>query len=194
MNSSTSVSHGTKVVVLVSGTGTLLQAIMAAADEAYSIVGVVSDKDCPAIERARALGIPSFIVPMQEDRAVWDKNMKDTVAQLEPELVVSAGFMRILGAEFVHSFTIINTHPALLPSFPGAHAVRDALAYGVKITGTTVHRVDEGVDTGPIIAQRAVQIEPGDTEESLHERIKIQERELIVEVIKNFEKGEYEHS
>ncbi|MDO4910573.1 MAG: phosphoribosylglycinamide formyltransferase [Corynebacterium sp.] len=187
VSNSSSQTQANRVVILVSGTGTLLQALIDAA-VGYEIIAVVSDKACPALDRTEAAGIPSIVVPFAkgEDRAAWDAQMLTTVRDLNPDLVVSAGFMRILGAEFVHAFTVINTHPALLPSFPGAHAVRDALAYGVKITGTTVHRVDEGVDTGPIIAQRAVPVEPGDTEESLHERIKIEERQLIVEVIKNF--------
>lgn len=184
VSNSISPTHN-RVVILVSGTGTLLQALIDAA-QGYEILAVVSDKYCKAIQRATVANIPTVVVPLEGDRDAWNAQMVETVAGFDPDLVVSAGFMRILGPEFVHRFTVINTHPALLPSFPGAHAVRDALNYGVKITGTTVHRVDEGVDTGPIIAQRAVPVEPGDTEETLHERIKIEERQLIVEVIKSF--------
>lgn len=176
----------TTIVVLASGTGTLLQALIDA-QGSYRIRGVVSDVECQALAKAEAAGIPAHVVPLGADRAAWNGELADTVASFDPDLVVSAGFMKILGAGFLSRFPsrIINTHPALLPSFPGAHAVRDALAYGVKVTGSTVHLVDAGVDTGPIIAQVPVAVEPGDDETRLHERIKQVERKLIVEVLNN---------
>ncbi|QPK80284.1 phosphoribosylglycinamide formyltransferase [Corynebacterium lizhenjunii] len=172
-------------MVLVSGTGSLLQSIIDNQDESYRVSKVVADVDCQGIERARAAGIPAEIVAFDAtDRKGWNHRMAAAVG--EPDAVVSAGFMRILGPAFLQRFEgrTINTHPALLPAFPGAHGVRDALAYGVKVTGSTVHFVDAGVDTGAIIAQRAVEVEPGDTEASLHERIKKVERELIVAVLR----------
>lgn len=184
-----------KVVVLASGSGTLLQAIIDHQGK-YQVVGVVADVDCPALERAKKANIPAHKVELLSggDRGLWNHKLVGVVEKLGAELVVSAGFMKILGVEFLDSFAgrIINTHPALLPSFPGAHAVRDALTYGVKVTGSTVHFVDEGVDTGPIIAQEAVEIAPGETESDLHERIKQVERRLIVRVLNsaNFNSGE----
>lgn len=178
---------------MASGTGTLLQALIdqqepgADSAGAYVIVGVVTDVECQACERAERAGIPVETVPLGADREAWNTQLADAVAGFGPDLVVSAGFMRILGAGFLDRFggRIINTHPALLPAFPGAHAVRDALAYGVKVTGSTVHFVDAGVDTGPIIAQRPVPVEPGDDEATLHERIKKVERENIVSVLRS---------
>lgn len=132
------------------------------------------------------MGIPTDIVALDGDRHAWNIRLAEAVALGEPDLVVSAGFMKILGKGFLHRYQgrIINTHPALLPSFPGAHGVRDALRYGVKVTGSTVHLVDEGVDTGPIIAQEAVAVLPDDTEDVLHERIKKVERRLIVSILR----------
>lgn len=132
---------------------------------------------------AHEFSLSTAIVEIKEDRAVWDQKLISAVSQYNPDLVVSVGFMRILAAEFLAQFPTINTHPALLPNFPGAHAVRDALAAGATQTGCTVHWVDEGVDTGPVIAQKALSILESDTETSLHERIKILERSLIVEVL-----------
>ncbi|MBB6471915.1 phosphoribosylglycinamide formyltransferase-1 [Sphaerisporangium rubeum] len=117
------------------------------------------------------------------NRAAWDVALRDAIAAHKPDLVVSAGFMKILGPEVLAAFPVVNTHPALLPSFPGAHAVPEALAYGVRVTGCTVHLVDAGVDTGPVIAQEAVSVEDGDDESSLHERIKSVERRLLVDVV-----------
>ncbi|KQB86027.1 phosphoribosylglycinamide formyltransferase [Corynebacterium lowii] len=170
------------VVVLVSGSGTLLQAILDHQGE-YRVSKVIADNPCLALERAEKAGVSTEVVPMQPDRHAWNVTLAQAVGS--PDLVVSAGFMKILGPAFLDKFggRTINTHPALLPSFPGAHAVRDALAYGVKVTGSTVHYVDEGVDTGPIIAQEAVAVEPGDDEATLHERIKKVERQLIVRVL-----------
>ncbi|MEZ2122465.1 phosphoribosylglycinamide formyltransferase [Corynebacterium sp. CCM 9203] len=177
----------TRVVVLASGTGTLLQAILDAAGTRYCVVGVVTDRPCGAVERANATGTPVRVVPFDRGRprTDWDEELRQAVAGMCPDLVVSAGFMKILGHCFLADFPeqVINTHPALLPSFPGAHAVPDALAHGVKLTGCTVHLVDEGVDTGPILAQEAVHVLPGDNVESLHERIKSVERRLIVELL-----------
>ncbi|QNQ91384.1 phosphoribosylglycinamide formyltransferase [Corynebacterium poyangense] len=174
------------VVVLVSGSGTLLQAILDHQDESYRVKKVVADTPCQALDRASQAGITTEVVALGKDRAEWNIRLAEAVAQAQPDIVVSAGFMRILGSEFLERYSgrIINTHPALLPSFPGAHGVRDALAYGVKVTGSTVHFVDEGVDTGPIIAQEAVSIQPDDTEDSLHERIKKVERRLIVSLLR----------
>lgn len=175
------------VVVLVSGAGSLLQAILDARDETYTVTLVIADKPCPALERARAAGVDTKVVEMTADREAWNTTLADAAGEGSPDLLVSAGFMKILGAAFLARFDgrIINTHPALLPAFPGAHGVRDALDYGVKVTGSTVHFVDAGVDTGPVIAQEAVAVAPDDTEESLHERIKQVERKLIVSVLRS---------
>ncbi|WP_425453823.1 phosphoribosylglycinamide formyltransferase [Corynebacterium pseudopelargi] len=174
------------IVVLASGSGTLLQAIIDA-QGSYRVQAVVADVPCQALERAKAAGIATHLVALEPggDRAQWNQDLAATVAQYEPQLVVSAGFMKILGSAFLAQFggKTINTHPALLPAFPGAHAVRDALRYGVKITGTTVHFVDAGVDTGPIVAQEAVRVIPGATEAEVHEVIKQAERTLIVSVL-----------
>lgn len=176
-----------RVVVLVSGSGTLLQALLDAAvgDFPARVVAVAADR--PGIEglaRAERAGIPAFAVRVQDhaDRAEWDAALAKAVAEHQPDLVVSAGFMKILGPGFRAALDrpMINTHPALLPSFPGMRGPADALAYGVKITGATVHFVDDGVDTGPVLAQGAVAVEPGDTVEALHDRIKIEERRLLV--------------
>jgi phosphoribosylglycinamide formyltransferase-1 len=176
------------VVVLVSGSGTLLQALIDAAtrsDYGVRIAAVGADRPCQGIERAERAGIPTFVCRPADfpDRAAWDVALAERVGAAAPRFVVTAGFMRILGPATLGSRPVINTHPALLPSFPGAHGVRDALAYGVKVTGTTCHVVDAGVDTGPIIEQRVVAVDDDDTEETLHERIKVQERDLLVEVV-----------
>ena len=173
-----------RVVILASGTGSITQAILDATDLDIQIVAVVSDKaDAKVLDRARQAKINTSVIELKDDRAAWDKQLFDQVNQYQPDLVISAGFMKILSAEFVHYFPTINSHPALLPEFPGAHAVRDALAAGVKVTGTTVHWVDAGVDTGPIITQMEVPVLPGDDEATLHERIKKVERGLIVATI-----------
>lgn len=173
-----------RVVVLVSGAGTLLQALIDA-DLPAEIVAVGSDR--PGVEglaRAERAGIPSFVLRVTEhaDRAAWDTALGETVASYRPDLVVSAGFLKILGPGFLAGVgcPVLNTHPALLPAFPGVRGVADALAYGVKVTGATVHLVDDGVDTGPVLAQAPVLVEPGDTVDTLHERIKIEERRLLV--------------
>lgn len=177
-----------RVVVLVSGSGTLLQAVLDAADLPVRVVAVGADRaGIAGLERAERAGVPSFVVRLKDhpDRAAWDRALTKAVAAHEPDLVVSAGFMKILGPEFLETFggRVLNTHPALLPAFPGAHAVADALAYGVRVTGCTVHLVDAGVDTGPIVAQEAVSVVPGEDADALHERIKVVERRLLVDVI-----------
>lgn len=179
-----------RVVLLASGAGTLAQTVLDSTggpDCPYRVVGLVSDRECEAVARADRAGLPTAVVRPADhpDRPAWDHALADTVRGFDPDWVVSAGFMRILGEAFLGGFggRVVNTHPALLPSFPGAHAVRDALAYGVTVSGCTVHLVDAGVDTGPVIAQRAVDVRPDDTEETLHERIKVVERELLVDVL-----------
>ena len=175
-----------RVVVLASGTGSLLQALLdVPADHPAEVVAVGSDRPgAEALARAERAGRPGFTVALRDhaDRAAWDRALLAATLEHEPDLVVCAGFMRILAPEFLDGIgrPVLNSHPALLPAFPGAHAVRDALAHGVKVTGTTVHLVDAGVDTGPILAQEAVPVLPGDTEAELHERIKIAERRLLV--------------
>ncbi|HEX7303120.1 phosphoribosylglycinamide formyltransferase [Lentzea sp.] len=176
-----------RVVVLVSGSGTLMQALLDA-DLPIEVVAVGADREnIEGLKRAERAGVPHFAVKLRDhaDRAAWDAALTEAVASYEPDLVVSAGFMKIIGERFLARFggRMINTHPALLPAFPGAHGVRDALDYGVRVTGSTVHLVDAGVDTGPILAQEAVAVEPGDTEETLHERIKVVERRLLVETV-----------
>jgi phosphoribosylglycinamide formyltransferase-1 len=179
-----------RVVVLLSGTGSLCAALLAAADDPgypATVVAVGADRNAAGLEHARARGIPTFVcaVPDHADRAAWDRALAAEIGRFEPDLVVSAGFMKIVGPAVLDAFggRLINTHPALLPAFPGAHAVRDALAAGVTVTGSTVHHVDAGVDTGPVIAQREVPVEAGDDEASLHERIKAVERELLVHTV-----------
>lgn len=181
-------SARTRLVVLVSGSGTNLQALLdASADPGFpaEVVAVGADSAVAGgLDRAAAAGLPGFVVALADhpDRASWDVALADAVAAHRPDWVVCAGFMRILGPGFLDRFPerVINTHPALLPSFPGAHAVRETLAYGVKVSGCTVHLVDSGVDTGPVLAQGAVPVEPTDDETSLHERIKTVERSLLV--------------
>jgi formyltetrahydrofolate-dependent phosphoribosylglycinamide formyltransferase len=177
-----------RVVVLVSGSGTLLQAVLDAADLPVRVVAVGADRSGIAgLERAERAGVPSFVTRLKDhpDRAEWDRALTKAVAAYEPDLVVSAGFMKILGPAFLERFAgrVVNTHPALLPAFPGAHAVADALAHGVRVTGCTVHLVDAGVDTGPIVAQQAVTVAPDEDVDTLHERIKVVERRLLVGVI-----------
>ncbi len=151
------------------------------------VVAVGADRACPALDVAVSAALPSFQVRLADhpDRAAWDVALTEAVAAHEPDLIVSAGFMKLLGPEFLGRFhgRVVNTHPALLPAFPGARAVPDALDYGVRVTGCTVHLVDAGVDTGPILAQEAVAVRDDDTAETLHERIKVVERRLLVDVL-----------
>jgi phosphoribosylglycinamide formyltransferase-1 len=182
-------SVSTRLVVLVSGAGTNLQSLLdACADPSYgaTVVAVGADRDgIEGLTRAEAAGVPTFVVAVGDfaTRDDWDAALTETVAAHQPDLVVSAGFMKVVGKRFLERFTMLNTHPALLPAFPGAHAVRDALDYGVRVTGCTVHLVDSGVDTGPIIDQRAVDIRGDDDESTLHERIKTVERHLLVDIV-----------
>ena len=178
-----------RLIVLASGTGSLLESILAAAvgDYPARVVAVGTDRDCRALEIAEAASLPSFTTRVGDhaDRDAWDAAITDAAAAHQPDLVVSAGFMKILGPQFLSRFPgrVVNTHPALLPAFPGAHAVPDTLAYGVRVTGCTVHLVDAGMDTGPILAQEAVDVLDDDDESTLHERIKVVERRLLVEVL-----------
>lgn len=154
-----------------------------------AVVGVISDNPAAAgLDRARGAGLPAVTVALADypTRAAWDDALRDALESFEPDWVISAGFMKLLGAQVLSAFPlrIVNTHPALLPSFPGTHAVRDALAYGVRVTGSTIHLVDDGIDSGPIIAQEAVAVDPADDEASLHERVKVVERELLVDVVR----------
>jgi phosphoribosylglycinamide formyltransferase-1 len=178
-----------RLVVLASGTGSLLNSLLDAAvgDYPARVVAVGVDRDCRATEIAANAEIPAFTVRVADhpSRTAWDTAFTAATATYNPDLVVSAGFMRILGPQFLSRFggRTINTHPALLPAFPGAHGVRDALAYGAKVTGCTVNLVDAGMDTGPILAQHPVEVFDGDNEETLHERIKVVERQLLVDVV-----------
>ncbi len=172
-----------RLVLLASGSGTLAQALI---DAEFDIAAIVTDvPDAPVIERAKSAGIKTKVIPFVEPRSKWNQELFDCVIDLKPDLVVSVGFMRILNSDFVKRFKVINSHPALLPNFPGAHAVKDALAAGVTETGCTIHWVDEGVDTGPVIAQMKIPVKTDDDVNSLHERIKIAERELIVKTVRN---------
>ena len=189
-----------RIVILASGSGTLLQSIIdatRAGELPVDIAAVGSDvPDAYALQRAREAEIDTFVLSVSDfsDRSAWNDALLVRLRADDPDWIVSAGFMRILGPQVVDAFPgrIINTHPALLPAFPGAHGVRDALAYGVKVTGCTVHIVDRGVDTGPILAQQAVEVLPGDDEDSLHERIKTVERMLLVRTLASLTGGNSE--
>lgn len=180
-----------RIAVLISGTGSLLQALLdaQAAGELRAEVAVVGSDNAAAqgLQRAAEAGVPSFVHPFVKgsDRAAWDAELTELLAAQDIDLVVLAGFMKLVGPAFLARFggRTINTHPALLPSFPGMHGPRDALEHGVKITGTTVFEVDAGVDTGRILAQEPVRVRPDDTVDSLHERIKVAERVLLVHTV-----------
>jgi formyltetrahydrofolate-dependent phosphoribosylglycinamide formyltransferase len=177
-----------RLVVLASGAGTTLQAVLDDPVLRPRVVAVGSDRRvAAALERARSCAIDTFAVAMSdyEDRESWNRALEKAIAAHEPDLVVLAGFMRILDAAFVGRFRIVNTHPALLPAFPGAHAVRDALAAGADRTGVTVHWVDEGVDTGPILAQQEVPVLADDDEDSLRARIQLAEKPLYVRALRS---------
>lgn len=181
----------TRLVVLVSGAGTNLQALIdACADPAYGarVVAVGADRDgIEGLARADRAGIPTFVKKVSQfsSREHWDRAMATSVAGFEPDLVVLAGFMKLVSDDFLARFEnrIVNTHPALSPSFPGMNGPAEALAYGVKVTGATLFIVDGGVDTGPIIAQTVVPVIDDDTPQTLHERIKIAERTMLVDTI-----------
>jgi phosphoribosylglycinamide formyltransferase-1 len=180
-----------RLVVLASGSGTTLQALLdAGADPRFGarVVAVGTDRGgIEALARAGRAGAATFVCPTSQyaDRDDWDAALADAVAEHEPDLVISAGFMKLVGPHFLKRFggRFVNSHPALLPAFPGMHGARAALEHGVKITGCTLFVVDDGVDTGPIIAQSAVPVLDSDDEASLHERIKVAEREMLVEYI-----------
>ena len=181
-----------RLVVLVSGTGTNLQALLdASAEPSFGAQVVAVGADRAGIEglaRAERAGIPTFIRRLADypDRAGWDRALTDAVTGYRPDLVVSAGFMKLAGPAFLAAFggRFINTHPALLPAFPGMHGVRDALDYGVKVTGCTVFMVDAGTDTGPVIAQAVVPVREDDDVAGLHERVKVAERALLVDTVR----------
>jgi phosphoribosylglycinamide formyltransferase-1 len=180
-----------RLVVLVSGAGTNLQALLdACADPAYGAQVVAVGADRTGIEglaRAERAGVPTFVTRVGdfESREAWDAALADEVAAHQPDLVVSAGFLKLVGGAFLARFggRLVNTHPALLPAFPGMNGAGDALAYGVKVAGATLFVVDAGVDTGPILAQAVVPVADDDTEESLHERIKVAERAMLVDTV-----------
>ncbi|MFM6967325.1 MAG: phosphoribosylglycinamide formyltransferase [Microbacteriaceae bacterium] len=187
-----------RVVVLISGSGSNLRAFLdscAAGDVPAEVVAVGADVDAPGLDYARNCGIPTFVVPFTRgvDRDEWGVELADAVESFGPDLVILSGFMRLVPPVFVRRFApmLLNTHPAYLPEFPGAHAVRDAIQAGVSETGASVIVVDDGVDTGPILAQRRVPVLDGDTEESVHDRIKIVERELLADVVRDIANREH---
>lgn len=174
-----------RVVVLASGSGSNLQALLDHGDP-IEVVRVLADRpDAGALDRAAAAGVPGATVDFAAygERAAWDRELLDAVAAGDPDVVVLAGFMRLLGPDVVRGWPMLNVHPSLLPAFPGARAVEQALAHGVKVTGATVHFVDEGVDTGPIVAQQAVAVQEDDTVESLHARIQPVEHTLLPQCV-----------
>lgn len=181
----------TRLVVLVSGGGTNLQALLdATADPAYGaeVVGVGADRDdIEGLERASRAGIPTFVLRVKDhpSRDAWDAALTAACRELDPDLVVLAGFMKLVGTEFLGAFEgrCVNTHPALSPAFPGMHGPAEALAYGVRVTGATLFVVDQGVDTGPIVAQTTVPVLDDDDVETLHERIKVAERRMLVDAV-----------
>ena len=183
-------------VVLISGGGSNLKAILEATEDAnypVNILAVGADNDADGLAHADKYGVPSFVVSPSnfENRGAWAEELLAGIKNFNPDLVILAGFMRILPPNFVRAVSprLINTHPSLLPLFPGAHAVHDAMVAGAKETGVTIHIVDEGVDTGPHLAQAKVAVLPEDTEESLHERIKVVERQLLVQVVADIANG-----
>lgn len=187
-----------RLVVLVSGTGTLLQSLLdAAAEPGYPAAVVAVGADRPGtegLERALRAALPTFVERLAgyPDRESWDRALLDRVRSHAPDVVVGAGFMKVVSPSFLDGIgcPMLNTHPSLLPDFPGAHAVRDALAAGVAVTGATVHRVDAGLDTGPVLGQVEVPVRSGDTATTLHDRIKTQERRLLVEVIRRIARAD----
>jgi phosphoribosylglycinamide formyltransferase-1 len=183
-------------VVLISGGGSNLKAVLEATEDStypVNILAVGADNDADGLAHADRYGIPTFVVSPSnfENRAAWAEELLASIKNFNPDLIILAGFMRILPPNFVRAVSprLINTHPSLLPLFPGAHAVHDAMAAGATETGVTIHIVDEGVDTGPHLAQAKVAVLPEDTEESLHERIKVVERQLLVQVVADIANG-----
>ena len=179
------------VVVLISGSGSNLLALLQATKNPLfpaKVLAVGSDKPAPGLDYADLYGVPTFVVEEKHfaNRDSWAEKLGENISHLDPDLIILAGFMKVLPKSFVAKFSprIINIHPALLPNFPGAHAVRDALASGARETGATVHIVDEGVDTGPILAQEQVPVLPADDENTLHERIKLVEHKLLIDTVK----------
>ncbi|WP_374458271.1 phosphoribosylglycinamide formyltransferase [Nocardioides sp.] len=188
-------SSPARIVVLVSGSGTNLQALLdACADPAYGarVVAVGADRDAiEGLARADRAGVPTFVARVEDysSRDHWNRALGDKVAAFEPDLVVSAGFMKLVSPEFLEQFLTLNTHPALCPAFPGMHGPRDALEHGVKVTGATLFVVDAGVDTGPIVAQVPVEVREDDDVASLHERIKTAERAMLVDAVGRIARG-----
>ena len=179
------------VVVLISGSGSNLLTLLQATKNPLfpaKVLAVGSDKPAPGLEHADLYGVPTFVVEEKHfaNRDSWAEKLGENISHLDPDLIVLAGFMKVLPKSFIAKFSprIINIHPSLLPNFPGAHAVRDALASGARETGATVHIVDEGVDTGPILAQEAVTVLPADDEDTLHGRIKLVEHKLLIDTVK----------
>ncbi|MES1212330.1 MAG: phosphoribosylglycinamide formyltransferase [Leifsonia sp.] len=188
-----------RLVVLISGAGSNLRALLDASDDAEfpaRVVAIGADRDADGLEHAEVFGIPSFVVPFGafDSREAWGDELLDQLRQWDADLVILSGFMRLLPPRVVDTLSpaLLNTHPAYLPEFPGAHAVRDALAAGVTETGASVIVVDNGMDTGPVVAQRRVPVLPGDTEARLHDRIKLVERELLVQVVLDIANGKLE--
>lgn len=172
-----------RLVLLASGSGTTVQAVLDDPVLRPLVVAVGSERpDARVLDRAASAGVATFVVPFAEhpDRHEWNRALERAIAAHAPDLVVLAGFMRIVDGGIVRRFRVVNTHPALLPAFPGAHAIRDALAAGVDTTGVTVHWVDEGVDTGPVIAQVRVPVRPGDDEDALRARVQAAEKPFYV--------------
>ena len=185
-----------RIVVLISGSGTNMEALVEACragEVPGEVAGVVADRDCLGLKAADRLDVDTARVDFKdfESREEWSAALRDRVARFEPDLVVSAGFMRLLAPAFVDAFEgrLINLHPALLPAFPGAHAVRDALRAGVRVTGSTIHFIDHEMDHGPIFLQEAVRVEPTDTEDELHDRIKSVEHRLLPQACRLFLEG-----
>jgi phosphoribosylglycinamide formyltransferase-1 len=188
-----------RLVVLISGGGSNLRALLEASDDAEfpaRVVAIGADRDAEGLAHAEEFGIPGFVVPFGafESRETWGDELLDQLRQWEADLVILSGFMRLLPPRVVEALSpaLLNTHPAYLPEFPGAHAVRDALAAGVTETGASVIVVDNGVDTGPVVAQRRVPVLPGDTEARLHDRIKVVERQLLVDIVLDIANGRIE--
>jgi phosphoribosylglycinamide formyltransferase-1 len=190
------VGYVLRLVVLISGGGSNLRALLEASEDAEfpaRVVAIGADRDADGLAHGEEYGIPTFVVPFSAfpTREAWGDELLAQVRQWDADLVILSGFMRLLPPRVVEALTpnLLNTHPAYLPEFPGAHGVRDALAAGVSETGASVIVVDTGVDTGPIVAQERIPVLPGDTESRLHDRIKLVERELLVQVVLDIANG-----